>query len=136
MSRTKLYQVLKQDATANSPGTLGAIGLHPDHIYAAGVDSPDGDLFVTIVFGNSDVGIGASKRTAVTVWVYDRDRDYLRIEAALKRIRALFEGVEAAKTVEGWITTIRWTGDSGDLADDVYRARVRNSDFIMVDSGR
>jgi hypothetical protein len=136
VSRTKIYGILKQDASATSAGTLGAIGLAPGHIYAGGVDSPQGELFVTIVFGDSQPGFGDVLRTNVTIWAYDRDRDYLRIEAILKRIRLLFESLDAAQTTEGWITSIRWTGDSGDLSDDVYRARARNADFMMVDSGR
>lgn len=136
MSRTTIYQLLTQDAHSSAPDSLGGIGLHPEHIYAAGLDTPHGDVFVTIRFSTSSPGVGASKRTQFTVWAYDRDRDYLRIEAMLKRARYLLEGLEAVRTAEGWITTVEWTGDSEDLNDDIYKASARNSTFMMVDSGR
>lgn len=136
MSRTTIYQLIRQDAHFSAPGSLGGIGLEPEHVYAAGVDTPHGDVFVTIRFGTSDPGMGASKRTQVTVWAYDRDRDYLRVEAILRRIRILLEGLEAYRTAEGWITSIKWTGDSEDLNDDIYKASARNSSFTMIDSGR
>jgi hypothetical protein len=136
MSRTYIYQILKQDANSTATGTLGYIGLSPANVYTAGVDSPKGDVFVTVRFDESSPGFGGSNRTNIRVWAYDRDRDFLRIERMLKRIRTLLESVEATKTTEGWITTIKWTGDSPDLHDDIYRASARNSEFTLVDSGR
>lgn len=136
MSRTTIYQLIRQDSSNSAPDALGGIGLLPENVYAAGIDTPRGELFVTIRFGLSDPGMGASKRTQVTVWAYDRDRDYLRIEAMLKRVRILLEGLEAARTAEGWITSVEWSGDSEDLYDDIYKASARNSTFMMIDSGR
>ena len=136
MSRASLYQLLYVDASNASAGTLGAIGLLPGSIYTTGVDTPKGDTFLIIKFDDMRRGMGASNRTNVTIWVYDTNKDYRRIEQMLRRIRQLFEGTEATQTDTGWITAIRWTGDGADLFDDVYRASVRNSAFQMIDSGR
>lgn len=136
MSRTFLYSVIKQDSLSTAPGTLGTLGLQADNIYVAGMDTPKGDVFLTLRFGEMRRGFGASNRASAVVWAYDRDKDYLRIERMLFRVRELFEAVEAQKTAEGWITCIRWEGDSEDLADDVFRASARNSSFTVIDSGR
>lgn len=136
MSRTYLYQKLVTDAQSIAAGTLGAIGLKAASVYASGIDTPEGELFIIIKFGDMQRGMAAVSRTNVTIWVYDRNKDYLRIEQILKRIRQMFESVEAQATAEGWITSIEWTGDSEDLVDDVYRASTRNSAFRVTDSGR
>jgi len=136
MSRAKLYQILQTDAASAVSGALGAIGLKRENIYLTGIDSPHGEVFLIIKFGEMTRGMGPVNRSNVTVWAYDKDRDYQRIDQMLKRIRVLFEAVEATQTDTGWITTIRWTGDSEDLFDDVYRASARNSAYQMTDSGR
>ena len=136
MSRTFLYQTLADDADSVAAGTLGAIGLKSANIYTSGIDSPAGDVFLIIKFGGAEPGMAAVNRTNVTIWAYDKDKDYLRIERMLKRIRQVFESIEAQQTAEGWITAIEWTGDGDDLYDDVYRASTRNTAFRVTDSGR
>lgn len=136
MSRTFVYSLLKTDANSTSLGSLGDIGLKPDNIYGAGVDTPQGEVFLAIRFGAQGPGHGPSNKGLFTIWAYDRNSDYLRIDQMLKRCRELLDSVSAQKTTEGWITTIDWESESEDLADDVYRASARNATFAIVSSGR
>lgn len=134
MSRTTVYQVLSTDADSSAPGSLGDIGLKKDNIYVSGKDTPEGEVFLLIRFGVRRRGYGGSYPGEVVVWAYDRNNDYLRIDRILKRIRDILTAVEARKTPEGFITTIRWVSESEDLSDDVYRASARNTLFEMVSS--
>lgn len=136
MSRTFVYQTLVTDANSGDPESLGGVGITPASIYASGVDTPRGDTFLVVRFGSVGRGQSVSFRGEFTIWVYDKNNDYLRIDRIIKRCRYLLESIEAQKTLEGWITSISWSGSSDDLHDDVYRAHVRNAAFAIVSSGR
>jgi hypothetical protein len=137
MSRTYLYQALVADAVSIAPGSLGDLGLNPGHIYTGEIDSPEGDLFLVLRFGETTPEIAPVNSGSTIVWAYERQSgDYLRLDKVLKRVRTMFIGIEAQKTNEGWITEVRWLGDSGDLADDIFHAITKNSSYNVIASGR
>jgi hypothetical protein len=72
------------------------------------------------------------------VWVHE-DRaigDFGRIDASLKRLRALLTGVEGVNVggPDSWLSTIAWEGDSDDLDDDVVGTISRNAQFRLTGS--
>jgi hypothetical protein len=136
MSRSFLYEAIRTDSFSPAPGALGDLGLDPDNIYAGDVDEPRGRKFLVLRYGPMTRGIGPSNRLELIVWAYDRDKDHDAVEALLTRVRTVLESIEAQKTTEGWITTVTWTGNSGDLYDDAYRAVGINSGYQVIASGR
>lgn len=137
MSRTFVQGLLVADANSVTAGSLKTLGASPNAVYAAeAADDIAYWPFIVHRWGNIAKGIGPSKRQYVDVWVHDRDRDYVRIDAILKRIEALFSAVGSANATEGWITQIDWQGSSPDLRDDGYDTITRNSTFLVIGSTR
>jgi hypothetical protein len=137
MSRTFLYDLLRTDAALSTPGTLGNLGVLPDSIYAAeAADDIKHYPFITMRWNIVAKGIGDVTRQSVDVWAHDRDRDYLQIDAILKRVKVLCAGVQANAAVEGSITQIDWQSDSPDLRDDGYDTVTRNSTYTLIGSTR
>lgn len=139
MSRTYIYSLLRQDAESSDSNSLGSLGFHPGDIYAAeAADDIKVESFPFIVmrWGTIAKGIGPSRRQLLDIWVHDRERDYQRIDDALKRVEKVFASVVAADAKEGWITQIDWQGSSPDLRDDGYDTITRNSTFMVIGSTR
>lgn len=69
--------------------------------------------------------------TNLEVWVYDEPGSYDLIDVKIKAIREALVGQVAlpGKTV------CRWLGDSGELADDEWKAIVRNSAYQLIGEG-
>lgn len=136
MSRTFIYQSLKEDALSAAPDSLGTLGLQADNIYSGDVDEPRGRRFIVLRYGERQPGIGPSNRVELIVWAYDRDKDHDAVELLQKRVRVVLEGIEAQQTLEGWITLIEWTGNGPDIYDDAYRAVGITSGYTVITSGR
>lgn len=108
-------------------------------------DSPPGDLFWVLRWETEQVGVPAARGRAkvtsrdVTLWAYDRQPTFDRINLCIKRWQALLDGLEAVKTGtepnDGWITATTWNGDAGDGFDDVYNAQLRSSSYTIIASG-
>ena len=137
MSRTLIQSILTADANSNTPGSLKSLGADPDLVMAA-ESADDIKQWPAIIhrWGNIAKGVGSSKRQYVDIWVHDRNRDYTRIDAILKRIEFLFSQVGAEDAEEGWVTQIDWQGSSPDLRDDGYDTITRNSTFLVIGSTR
>jgi hypothetical protein len=137
VSRTYLQSVLKADAALATIGTLGSLGLDSEALYAAeSADDVTVFPFLTHRWGPVTKGYGESVRQSVDIWVHDRNEDYVRIDAILKRVKAILIAVVGAHTAEGWITQIDYEGSSPDLRDDGYDTITRNSTFTVIGSTR
>lgn len=130
--REALYSIISGDAE------LASLGYVEDNVYANGApDSPPEvgtKHWLTLQWGEELPSLrgqrGRSRVTVrtLTVWVYDRDRDYTTINLAVKRLMDLLEGIEQV----GPVLCANWQGDGVDGYDDVYQASFRNSTYTIV----
>lgn len=129
--RETMYGILSTDAT------LIGLGYIADNVYAnAAPDSPPevGQVWMVLNWGEETPALrgqrGRSRVTtrALTLWVYDRERDYTTINAAIKRLMDLMEGIEQ----NGPVLCANWQGDGPDGYDDTYQAVFRNTTYTIV----
>lgn len=124
--RAAVQSLLETDAGLLSLGVTSVFGSNA-------ADSVTDDLFVVIhweegsrVFGNRGVD-------SVLIWVHDKNRDYGRIDQALRRIRDVLQEAVHVPGVDGvTLTQADWQGWSGDLYDDGYNTVTRNGGFAVV----
>ena len=62
------------------------------------------------------------------VWVYDEPGSYDRIDTIIQLLRDELCGVVA----QPGKVACEWSGDSGELADDAWKAIVRNTTFQLI----
>jgi hypothetical protein len=138
--RAFVYSLVANDIELNQLGYSG------DNGYSGwSPESPPGDLFWVLRWGQESAGVagarGRGKVTARTValWAYDRQENFDRINACLKRWQDLLDALEATRTgggsTDGWVTSTAWEGDSDDAFDDIYNAQVRSSSYTIIASG-
>lgn len=138
--RAFLFNAVATDAELNSLGYTRANG-YANHA----PDSPPGDVFWVLRWGVETVGVPAARGRAkvtsrlATLWAYDRQPNFDRINPCIKRWQAMLDALEAAATGfepnDGWILSTYWEGDSEDAYDDVYTAQVRSSSYTIMASG-
>jgi hypothetical protein len=130
MLRDFLYDILKADQVL---GTLGYAG----NLYGAAPDTPTGQRFMVMRWGNTGVppqrDMPPRPRT-LTVWAYNRERDYGPIEEALKRVCSILLPMEAVNHGSGWVSGVVDNGSSDDLFDPVYEAATRNWTYTIIAS--
>lgn len=122
-------------------GQLAAAGVLPAGTLAGQVDTPTERPFLNLIWGDTGEGLAVVKRRLLTVWVHDNPGDYWRIDQILVRLRSVLTGIEATAWTEaggqsGWVTAVRWEGDSGDLTDDGHGTIVRTSSYSIIGSGQ
>lgn len=125
---------------------MATLGLNVDTMYAnEAPDSPRERFWAVLRWGLETVGVPAQRgRDRVTarecsLWVYDKERDFTKINQAIRRWCAIMDALEATKTGDGpndgWITQCQWESDGDDGWDDVYEAIYRSSTYTIVASG-
>jgi hypothetical protein len=120
-------------AALTNDSQLNTLGINVDHTWAAGaLDGPQPTPFMVIRWGNTNRGIGPVNSSECTLYVHDDPGDYGRISAILSRARAVMSALAASGVAANWIIDVQWQGDSGDLADDVYKTVMRNGSFNVV----
>lgn len=131
--RTFIAEMLSNDAI------LASNGINRDAVYQANtVDTnPTERPFISVSWRNrlqarSIPDRFPSAAYGLQVWVYDEPGDYTKIDTIVRRIRALMGEVVAQPVAGGHISSIRWTGDSPDLYDTVYKAIVRNTSYEVI----
>lgn len=62
------------------------------------------------------------------VWVYDEPGSYDRIDTIIQLVRSELVGPVASPGK----TCCEWSGDSGELADDEWKAITRNATFQLI----
>lgn len=105
-------------------------------IVSGDADSVQERPFINLQWSENNPGLGPMTRRSLVVWVHDEPGDYARIDAILLRIRAIFTGLEAAQAPEGgWLNSVRWETDSGDLRDETRGTILRTSTYLLIGSG-
>lgn len=133
--RTLVYDTLKVDAQ------LIALGIDEDSLYPNfSADSPAADQqrWVVLRWGVVEPPFAPQvpvRPQTLTLWAYDRERDFAAIAAILRRCRTLLTDLSAVWTGDGHLLEIQQTGSSEDLWDDGYQAVTRNEAYRMVASG-
>jgi hypothetical protein len=129
--RRIIYETLKTDPQ------LQALGLLPSAIRAGDVDTPMERPFVDLrwLTTPSVPNIGGVGPRLLTVWVHDQPNDYERIDAIIRRIKAIFAGLVGVRHETGYITLIEWTGDGEDGLDDGHGTIFRTTSHGVVGSG-
>lgn len=123
----------------NAP-SLSAMGLRSGSVYQANTidTSPAERPFLSLSWGGRlrAGGVPASfpiHPRVLTVWVYDEPGDYRRIDRMIVDIRHLIIGTVAQEVGDGlYVSEVRWTGDSQDLYDDVYKAILRTTSYEVI----
>jgi hypothetical protein len=117
---------------------LNMLGIDMTNTYGSNaVDTPDKTRpFVEFRVDSLGKAFGATGAYGLSVWVHvpkDVERDYGRIDHALRRIRDLLLGAIEVSGEDGWIlTSAAWEGESGDLEDDGYATLTRHADFRIA----
>lgn len=134
--REYVWNLVSADAGMNG------LNIGADSLFAMSApDSPAATLQVWAVlnWGIEEPPLGrdtTTRRRFVSVWAYDRQRRYDRIEAILGRVRDLLYPLKAVNyAAGGWITEVTDNGTSEDLWDPAYNAATKNWQLTIVSSG-
>jgi hypothetical protein len=124
-ARAAVQTLLENDSILSGIG-VGAV-------YAANsVDTPPEDLFMTVHWDEQAWAFKQHGAETLVIWVHDRQRDFGRIDAAIKRMITIFEDAVHVAGADGTLTSARWTGTSRDLFDDGYNTVTKNVSFAAV----
>lgn len=114
---------------------MNGLGITKASFWSGDADTPETRPYLVMRWGDTAVGVGDSRQRTLVVWIHDQGNNYDRIDAILRRARDLITDIHGARTDTGWITTIDWITDSGDLSDDTTHTIVRTSSYNVVASG-
>lgn len=114
---------------------LVALGITRESLVSGDADTIEPRPYMVLRWGDTNPGVDVSRQRSLVVWVHDRPNDYTRIDSIVSRVRDVLTSIVATRTSTGWVTTIDWLTDSGDLSDDATRTIVRNSSYNIVASG-
>jgi hypothetical protein len=125
-ARAALQSLLEEDPE------LVALGL--EAVYAANsVDTPDEEFFAVVSWGPATSAFGQTGTDRVSIWLYDKQRDYGRINAGLARLKDLILGTTQRLGADGsTLSVAEWNGESQDLFDTGYEAVTRYADFTVA----
>lgn len=133
--REAVFNALADDAT------LGSLGITRASLYPNWTpDSPAADQmrWVVLRWGVADTPPGrdtTARNIAMTVWAYDREPTYSRIDPILRRCRAVLDGLIAARYTGGAVLDVRVAFSSEDTWDGAYDAVSRSDTYQIVASG-
>lgn len=140
--RNGLWQMLRGDTQLMA---LGAGSGSDDDKLAVfpnfALDSPAAGLtrWMTTRWGAADAPPGSdtwTRAVPVSIWVYDRERDYTVIDQALSRARTLMRAVQGLALPGGGILVAAdFAFSSEDIWDDTYEAVARGETFRLVTNG-
>lgn len=131
--RNLVYELLKNDAQLTAMG-YGAGALFTNFT----MDSPAARLekWLTIRWGVADAPVGRDAQARpvnMSLWAYNRQKDYGPIQQALYRARqVLLPVVGMPQPGGGHMVACDWSGTSEDLWDDVYEAIMRGENYRVV----
>lgn len=133
--RTFVFNLLKDDAQLN------VLGYNAETLYPTQApDSPraNQNRFMVLAWGNAEPRLGRDadvRRQLLTVWAYDKERDFGAVNDALNRTHAILYPLAAVNVGGGWITEVLDNGQSDDLYDPEYEAVTRNWAYTIIASG-
>lgn len=124
--RAAVHSLLEEDAD------LLALGV--ETVYGSNaVDTPDETLFIVVRWDASTAAFKTRGSDRCSIWVHDKNRDYGRINAALRRVKDLLTDTTHRVGADGWtLTTAEWNGEGPDLFDGGFNTITRFSDFTVV----
>jgi hypothetical protein len=128
--RAYIRGLLLGDATLESLGIVS-----PEQVFAGDADTPMERPFIQLRWGGVTPGIGGVDPRGLVTWVHDNPGDYARIDAVLRRVKALYAGVYGVAHETGWLTQIDWVNDTDDLTDDGHGTITRNTTHTLIGSG-
>lgn len=128
--RTAVRQAILDDAT------LAGLGVVEAGVLAGDVDSFNARPFLNMKWGIRSPGMGTEVSQVLVIWVHDDPNDYTRVAAICARLSVLLPSIVGLRdTVSGgWISQIRWDGESTDLADDGHKTIFRQCTFTIIGS--
>jgi hypothetical protein len=128
--RTAIRAAILADAT------LIGLGVVDTGVLAGDVDSFADRPFLNLKWGVRNPGMATETATALTIWVHDDPNDYARIAAICARLSVLLPSIVglADPVSGGWVSQVRWDGDSSDLSDDGHRTIVKQCNFTIIGS--
>lgn len=133
--RTVVFNALAGDPALNALG-IDVESLYPNHA----PDSPAATQmrWAVLRWGVAEPSLGrdtTARPIAMSLWVYDREKDFGDIDAILKRARAVLLAMPLMATGDGSIIGVDWALSSEDLVDETYDAVVRSETYRVVASG-
>jgi len=129
-------------ALRGDPG-LNALGIDESSLFGTlAPDSPAANLqkWMVIRWGIEEARLGRDtdvRRRFLSVWAYDRNRDFNDVDLMLQRARAVLFPLAAVEynTSGGYISEVTDNGLSDDTWDDAYGAVTRNWQLTITASG-
>ena len=136
--------------TLTTDGALNLLGFNTDNIWHAQTidEQPPADSvvnFILITFRDRFPGLEAQRgpmrsgEQLIDFFVYSRARDWNVISRTCQRLQELADEIVAVKTGngagDGYISTVKWTGETGDGYDEVYEAMNRITGWSMIVTG-
>lgn len=128
--RTAIRQAIINDVP------LASLGVVDSGVLAGDVDSFADRPFLNLKWGVRSPGMATETSTALAIWVHDDPNDYERIAAICARLSVLLPSIVglADPVSGGWISQVRWDGESSDLSDDGHRTILRQCNFTIIGS--
>jgi len=135
--REYVWNLLRADPQLNS------LGINENSLFGTlAADSPSADLqkWMVIRWGLEEAPLHrdtTSRRRFLSVWGYDRRRDFADIDLMLHRARAVLYPLKGINYngSDGWITEVTDNGFSDDVWDPDYEASTRNWQATIIASG-
>src|SRR5688572_973766 len=118
--RNAIYGALSADAELTTLGIVAA-NVYPNF-------APDDPRtlharWLVIRWGVADRPPGrdtTARTVAMSLWAYDRERDWAGIDAILKRSRVILDGLAGLRFTGGAVLEVSWQFSSEDLVDEGY----------------
>lgn len=135
--RDLVFNAIQSDGIMNSLG-IDVDSLYPTYARQDAIYSVEGNRFMILRWGPTEIGIGPVKPVTLDAWMYNREPDYGPITDALSRVRAILAGLVGAPVDaghSGWVNGVQFQGGTADLFDDVYGAYVRSESHRITASG-
>lgn len=132
-ARSYIYDIITTDPLLNSYG-ITADSTFTQHT----IDTPQVRPMCILRWQLTAEGVGTINQRVLTIWVHENKNtgDYDRIDQSLNRLRTILTNVAGANVGDGggWLSSIRWEGDSDDLRDDELGTITRNAQFRLTGS--
>jgi hypothetical protein len=114
---------------------MNALGITKDSVFSGDADTPESRPYIVQRWAETTIGVGDSRPRSLVLWFHDAGNNYDRVDAMLRRARDILTEIHGVRTDTGWITTIDWVTDSGDLSDQETHTILRTSTYTVVASG-
>lgn len=125
-SRAAVHTLLEEDPELLSLGVQTVYGSNA-------VDTPGEDFFLVVRWENTVRAYKTTGSSRCSVWAHDKQRDYERINSALRRVRDLLTSTVHRAGEDGWVmTSAEWNGEGPDLYDGGFGTIARYADFTVV----